>query len=108
MIQHRLHGLRGKAFVREYKRILAEESDSILAVFEQELNTYGKLTAKGLGRIAMATRLPLTVLDDCLPSITNNRYPIGTWERLRDIGFTAKGIGVEWREFMTGIAPPKS
>lgn len=108
MVQHRLHGLRGATFVAEYKRILATESDNILAVFEQEVRTHGKLTAKGLGRIAMATRLPLTVLDDCLPSITNNRYPSGTWERLRDIGFTAKDIGVEWREFMTGIAPPKS
>lgn len=96
MARHKLHGLRGNAFVARYKLILATESESILAAFEQELRTHGRLSANGLGRIAMATGIPLTLLDDCLPSITSNRYPTGTWERLRQAGVRARDIGVEW------------
>lgn len=95
-MNHRLYGLRGPSYVKEYKKILATERQLILEAFNAEILRAGTLTPRGLGRMAVSLRLPLTILDDCLPEITNGRYPSGTWERLRGRGVTANDIGVSW------------
>jgi hypothetical protein len=96
-MQHRLIGLRGKAYVAEYKRILNKERGEILAIFEEIVAANdGKFSAKSLGQLASRIRMPLTWIDDCLPEITNYRYPSHTWDRLKDRGVKAKDIGVVW------------
>lgn len=101
-MQHRLHGLRGRAYVLEMKRIMAELSPLIRQDFFLIVKEKGKFTPNDLGAMAMKWRLPLTVLDDYLPDLTvlpgekHPLYPSGTWERLRDRGMKARDIGVEW------------
>ena len=95
-MRHRLYGLRGRAYVSEYKRILAEDKDSILARFNDIKTTQGKFTPLDLGRLCVEFELPVTVLDAYLSDLTNGEYPTGTWERLRDRGCKAKDIGVTW------------
>lgn len=95
-MQHRLYGLRGTAYVAEYKRILEADSAAIRTVFDEIVQREGKFTMMALGGLAMQFRLPLTWMDDCLPTITDQQYPSGTWERLRDRGAKAKDIGVVW------------
>lgn len=94
---HRLYGLRGKAYVKTMKRIMVEDGDKITARFNELARSYGKFTPRHLGLLATEFRLPLTVLDNYLPTLTEGRYPSGTWERLKDRGVSAIDIGVNWR-----------
>ena len=93
---HRLFGLRGKLYVSKMKAIIAEDGDRIAIRFTEMVKPSGKFTPINLGTLANEFRLPLTVLDDYLPDLTDGAYPSGTWERLRARGYTAKMIGVEW------------
>ena len=92
-MQHRLHGLRGKAYVAAYKQILADEGIAIAQKFADLVSRDGKFTLRSLGELCNHFRLPVTLMDDCLPSLTNGAYPTGAWERS---GCTAKQIGVNW------------
>jgi hypothetical protein len=68
-MQHRLHRLRGKAFVAKYKQILAEEGEEIAAAYFAEVEaSRNKFTPMSLGRLANKLRLPLTILDDVCQS----------------------------------------
>jgi hypothetical protein len=97
-MQHRLSGLRGKAFVAKYKQILAEEGEAISSAYFAEVEASGdKFTPMSLGRLANKLRLPLSILDDCLPELTGYCYSSGTWDRLKDRGCKAKDIGVVWQ-----------
>ena len=108
-MQHRLFGLRGKAYVAEYKRIFETDKDFILAAFTEIVEREGKFTMASLGLLAMRFRMPLTWMDDCLPTITNFQYPSGTWDRLKDRGVKAKDIGVVWRcETVLDCVPSKT
>lgn len=95
-MQHRLYGLRGRAYVSEFKRILAEDGDRLRQRFEEIRTEKGKFTPPDLGRLCVEFKLPVTALDAYLSHVTNGEYPSGTWERLRDRGCTAKQIGVIW------------
>ncbi len=96
-MQHRLYGLRGKAYVAEYKRIFYQDREAILDAFNFLVEKNGgRFTPKCLGELCNQFRLPLTVMDGFLPEITNYRYSTGTWQRLKDRGCRAKDIGVVW------------
>ena len=94
MPQHRLYGLRGKAYVAKYRQILTEEGEAIALAFETAASK-GKFTLRDLGELCNRFQMPVKLMDDCLPSLTNERYPTGTWERS---GVKAKDIGVVWSE----------
>jgi hypothetical protein len=97
MSTHRLHGFRGRRFIAEYKRILCDEGGAILAEFDRlTLENNGKFSLRTLGKLAVATQMPLTLLDDCLPTLTAGRYASGTWERAVQSGIKAADIGVKW------------
>lgn len=97
MPQHRLYGLRGKTYVTKYRQILAEEGEAIAAAFEAAVSK-GKFTLNDLGELCNRFQMPVKLMDDCLPSLTNERYPTGTWERSQQKGVKAKDIGVVWSE----------
>jgi hypothetical protein len=90
-MNHRLQGLRGKAYVAEMKRIMAEDGPKIAKRFN-ELREYGGFTPRDLGTLSFEFQLPLTVLDDYLPELTGNAYKAGTWERLQARGCKASDI----------------
>ncbi len=100
MVQHRLFGLRGKAYVKEMKRIMAEDGEAIAQSWHRRVRENGQFSAKDLGALANEFRLPLTVLDDYLPELVGHSqdltYRAGTWERLKSAGVKAKDIGVVW------------
>lgn len=102
MIQHRLAGLRGKPYIVRSKEIMAAEGESIAAAFAAVIQEKGKFTPLDLGALAVQFQLPVTLLDDYLPTLTKGRYATGTWERLRDRGCTAKMIGVVWIDTPVG------
>ncbi len=95
-MQHRLYGLRGKAYVAKHKQILAEEGDQIVQAFNNIVEQKGKFTKEDLGTLCNQFRMPVTLMDDCLPELTGFYYPSGTWDRLRDRGVKASDIGVKW------------
>jgi hypothetical protein len=98
MPQHRLYGLRGQAYVAKYKQILSEDGEAIKAAFSAILVTKGKFTPNDLGSLCNQFGLPLTLMDDCLPELSEFRYATGTWDRLKDRGVKAHDIGVEWSD----------
>jgi hypothetical protein len=95
-MQHRLLGLRGNAYVSRMKEIMKADGALIVKRFEQIIAEDGRFTPKHLGILASEFRLPVAVIDDYLPDLTDGKYPSGTWERLRARGYTAKMIGVQW------------
>jgi len=94
--QHLLHGLRGSAYVAEYKRLYAELSPAIKVEFDRIVAENGKFTLRSLGALANKFCVPLTFLDDCLPEITGGVYPSGAWERRQKRGAKARDVGVMW------------
>jgi hypothetical protein len=94
-MQHRLSGLRGSAYVREFKRLLEELRSPITKDFKQIVESNGKFTPKDLGGLCIKYLLPVTVMDDFLNGY--DLLPSGTWDRLREQGCKAKDIGVEWK-----------
>lgn len=105
MPQHRLYGLRGKAYVAEYKRLYEELKEDIKKDALEVVKNTGKFTPRDLGKLCMKHRIPLTAMDDYLNSIfpTNKEdSPIkwykGTIDRLKDRGMKARDIGVIWSE----------
>ena len=93
-MQHRLYGLRGKAYVREYKNLFEKLQEPLKQEFQAIVNNNGKFTPNHLGAIAVKFRLPVKVIDEFLAEICN--YPSGTWERLQMKGCQTKDIGVKW------------
>jgi hypothetical protein len=94
-MQHRLFGLRGSAYTREFKRLFRELRSPITQDFEQIVKSNGRFTPKDLGDLCIKYLLPVTVMDDFLSGY--HLLPSGTWDRLRDRGCRAKDIGVEWK-----------
>ncbi len=93
-MQHRLYGLRGKAYVNKMKEIYETDREAIRIEFNKIVNSNGKFTPKDLGDMCNKFRLPVTVMDDYLDSL--ELLPCGTWDRLKDRGCRAKDIGVMW------------
>lgn len=94
-MRHRLFGLRGSAYVGEYKRLYRELEPALRGAFEARKNAGGgRFTPRDLGAVAVEFRLPLTALSEFLEGY--GLLPAGTWERLRDRGCKAKDVGVEW------------
>jgi hypothetical protein len=101
MTQHRLYGLRGKAYVTRYKQIFESDRVAILAAFNDLVGRDGKFTPMHLGQLCNQFQVPVKVMDDFLPEITNRKYSAGTWQRLKDRGCKAKDIGVTWERDRT-------
>lgn len=97
-MQHRLHGLRGKAYVKEMKRIFAEDQDAIRQKFEEikQRNGGDKFTINNLGEICLHFRLPLTVMCGFLSDL--QLLPVLTYDRLKDRGLKARDIGIVWKD----------
>lgn len=95
-MKHRLYGLRGKAYITRYKEILVTDRIAILAAFNKRVERDGKFTPRHLGELCNQFQLPVKVMDEFLPDITNRKYSSGTWKRLQERGYRAKDIGVSW------------
>lgn len=95
-MQHKLYGLRGQNYVKEYKQLFNELQIPLAKRFKELVEAEGNFTPLMLGQLANEFQLPLTALDDYLASIPEINYPCGTWERLKDRGCKAKDIGVKW------------
>ena len=103
MPQHRLYGLRKKAFFAEYKRLYEELRDEIRADVIKTVRETDKFTPTNLGSLCMKFRIPLSVMDKYLEGY----FPTGdpdmvwrpyTWDRLRDRGAKARDLGVVWSD----------
>ncbi|WP_293136266.1 hypothetical protein [Okeania sp. SIO3I5] len=104
---HRLYGLRGKDYVKEYKRLYQELKQEITADYISIINETGKFTPKDSGYLCNKYSIPVKVMDDWLPDYTleirneiGTFYPSGSWERCQDSGIKARDIGVVWKEEM--------
>lgn len=79
--RHRLYGLRGQAYVREYKRILAEDGDRIRQRFEEIRAEQGKFTPPDLGRLCVEFQLPVSGCNRSLTRLSSHtkrvRYGVG-------------------------------
>lgn len=94
-MQHRLYGLRGKAWTAEYKRLYEELCGQMLVKFhELYLASGNKFTPSDLGKMAIEFRLPVKTTAEFLEGY--QLLPTGTWERLQSRGCKAKDIGVKW------------
>lgn len=91
-MNHRLYGLRGKAYTKRYKEIFESDRTNILAAFDSICQASGKFTPRNLGELCLQFNLPVKVMDEFLPDITNHRYSSGTWERLQEKGCKVKDI----------------
>lgn len=80
----------------KYKTLYAELSPTLKEEFQTIVENNGKFSALDLGLLCVKHQIPLTVMDDWLPEITDFAYASGTWERLRKNGVKAKDIGVAW------------
>lgn len=105
MPQHRLYGLRGKAFGKRVKELFNELGPDIKAAYQQIVKETGKFTAKDLGELCMQFRIPVTVMDDWLPELTNFEYATGTWDIIRNSKLEgtnrlvkARDLGVIWSD----------
>lgn len=105
MPQHKLYGLRGKAFGNRVKELFYELGPDIAIAYHQRVKETGKFTPKDLGEFCMRFRLPLTVMDDWLPELTKFEYATGTWDRIRESKLTgtnrrvkASDLGVVWSD----------
>ncbi|MCT7965060.1 hypothetical protein NG799_01775 [Laspinema sp. D1] len=94
-MQHQLYGLRGKVYVKKLKELYAELGPLIQQDFNQIIESTGKFTPLNLGELCIKHRIPVTVMDDWLSTLT--AYPTGTWENLRSRGCKARDIGVVWK-----------
>lgn len=94
---HRLYGLRGRAYTSKYKQLLLLLRSEIKEDFER-IVAEGKFTPKDLGQLCLKYRIPVKIMDEWLPDITERKYPSGTWDRLQDRGCKVKDIGVVWNE----------
>jgi hypothetical protein len=83
-------------YAAEYKRIYNTEQQQILNAFNTIIAENGKFTARHLGALCNQFRLPVKVMDEFLPEITNHQYRCGTWERIKRSGIKARHIGVIW------------
>jgi hypothetical protein len=98
MTQHRLYGLRGKDYFSRCREILESDREAILAAFNEIVERDGKFAPRHLGELCNKFKLPVKVMDEFLPKITNRRYSSGTWKGLQERGCTAEAIGVVWSE----------
>lgn len=97
-MQHRLHGLRGKVYVKEMKRIFAEEQDAIRQKFEEikQRNGGDKFTINNLGEMCNHFRLSLTVMCGFVSDL--ELLSVLTYDRLKDRGPKARDIGIVWKD----------
>lgn len=95
-MQHRLYGLRGKAYIDRCKEIFKSDQYEIARAFSYIVADNGKFTPPDLGKLCNQFCLPVTVMDRFLSEL--HLLPTGTWQRLRDRGCKAKDIGVEWSD----------
>jgi hypothetical protein len=105
MPQHRLYGLRGKVFVKRVKELFNELSTDIAIAYRQRVKETGTFTPKDLGELCVMFRVPLTVMDDWLPELTNFEYATGTWDLIRESKLAgtnrrvkASDLGVVWSD----------
>lgn len=90
MVQHKLYGLRGKAYAAKYKQLYEELKDTI----EQDVNKIkvetGKFNFNDFGALCMKYRIPASAMDQYLTEILPNwghEYAIRSHRiKLRDIG----------------------
>lgn len=92
-MQHRFYGLRGYGWVAAYKAAYLELKPQIKEDFDLVLKTYGRFTPRDLGILCHKYAIPVKVMDEWLPEITNFVYPSGSWERSK---LKPKDIGVRW------------
>ena len=96
MPQHRLYGLRGKAYVAKYKQLYEELKGVIEEDFNAVVTETGKFSLRDFGKLCMKHRIPATVMDRFLTNILPNwGYE---WEMRRDRGVKAKDIGIVWSD----------
>ena len=93
-MQHLLYGLRGKAYVKEYKKLYKELQNDIKKEYFEIVENPGKFTPLNLGELCRKYQIPVKVMDEWLPDFTD--FPSGTWERLQWRGLKARDIGVVW------------
>lgn len=104
MPQHRLYGLRGKAYGRSVKALYQELGPAILEEYQRINAEKGKFTPIDLGSLCMKFRIPLTVMDDWLPELTEFEYR-RSWDRIRESQLMgtnrrvkASDLGVIWSD----------
>ena len=103
-MQHKLYGLKGKAYVAEYKRLYKVLKEDIKKDFFAIAEETGNFTALDLGKLCNKYLIPVKVMDEWLEDVTLEEtkilgqfYPSGTWERCRGKGIKARDIGVVWK-----------
>lgn len=94
-MQHKLYGLRGKAYVEKYKQLYEELKDDIKKDVQEVKVRTGEFSFVDFGALCMKYQLPTTAMDDFLNSIFPS-WTAGTWERARQSGRKASDIGVKW------------
>ncbi|ACK73703.1 hypothetical protein PCC7424_5627 (plasmid) [Gloeothece citriformis PCC 7424] len=95
-MQHLLYGLRGQAYIKKYRELFSSLREEIKLEFLQIVKQKQKFTRQDLGYLCIKFKIPVKVMDEWLPDISDRLYPTGTWERLQSRGCKAKDIGVEW------------
>lgn len=93
-MQHRLYGLRGQDYVKEYKSLYQELQPEITKEFEALCQVKGTFTPEDLGKIVIKFQFPVKVMVEYLEGY--GLLPKGTWTKLQYRGFKAKDIGVVW------------
>lgn len=100
-MQHRLYGLRGEAYIQEYKRLYTELAPEIKTEILKLKTSSGSFTIYDFGSLCMKFEIPAIVMDDYLNSIfpppsDSFFWGAGTWERLHSNGVKAEDIGIAW------------
>ncbi|HET8685792.1 MAG TPA: hypothetical protein VFM18_03910 [Methanosarcina sp.] len=95
MPQHRLYGLRGKAYVAKYKQLYEELKEVIEEDFNAVVTETGKFSLRDFGKLCMKHRIPATVMDfdnllDHLPSEENKNYAEYLFKQYRDKGIALR------------------
>lgn len=93
MTQHRLYGLRGKAYGKARKQLFEKLKHQIAADHAEIVAAKGKWTAIDIGVLCRRYLIPVTIMCDWLYDLGLQRYD---WEHLKDRGLTAKKIDVSW------------
>lgn len=94
-MQHKLYGLRGKAYANKVKHLNSVLKPEIKSWVENRVKK-GSFTPKDLGELAIEFRLPMTFLDKYLSELTDGILSNGLWTYLSDNGMKARDIGVIW------------
>ena len=93
-MQHRLYGLRGQAYVKEYKRLYVELELEIRLAFEEIYSREKRFSLLNLGEMANRFKLPVKVISEYLDGY--NLLKHDAWGLAKERGCKAKDIGVVW------------